>query len=118
MIFAREVSDSLTSLVKKIDAATASNSKAKMGSFVVFLNDSEELQKKAKDVADKEKVEKCVLSVDNPAGPKGYKVSKDAEVTVVLYTAHTVKANHTFGKGELDDKGIENRLVGIHAAHR
>ena len=64
-------------------------------------------------MADKEKVEKCVLSVDNPAGPKGYKVSKDAEVTVVLYTAHTVKANHAFGKGELDDKGIEKVLADV-----
>ena len=113
MIFARELSEPVANLIKKIDAATDEHSDAKMGSFVVFLNDSEDLQKKAKEVADKEKVEKCVLSVDNRAGPKGYKVSKDAEVTVVLYTAHTVKANHAFGKGELDDKGIEKVLADV-----
>ena len=39
MIFAREVSDPLTSLVKKIDEATAKNSSCRMGSFVVFLSD-------------------------------------------------------------------------------
>jgi len=39
MIFAREVSDSLTSLVKKLDEATAKNSKSRMGSFVIFLSD-------------------------------------------------------------------------------
>ena len=49
MIFAREVSDSLTSLVKKLDAATAKNSDAKMGSFVVFCNDDEDLKDKLKD---------------------------------------------------------------------
>ena len=48
-----------------------------------------------------------MLSIDNPAGPKGYKVSRDADVTVVLYTQHTVKANYAFGKGELKDKDIE-----------
>ena len=42
MIFAREVSKPLASLVKKIDAATVDNSKAKMGSFVVFLGDEDE----------------------------------------------------------------------------
>ena len=29
------------------------------------------------------------------------------EVTVVLYTKRTVKANHTFKKGELNDKAID-----------
>jgi hypothetical protein len=113
MIFARDLNEPVTNLIKKIDAATAEHSDAKMGSFVVFLNDSEELQKKAKEVADKEKIKKCVLSVDNPAGPKGYNVSKDAEVTVVLYTAHTVKANYAFSKGELDDKAIEKVLADV-----
>ena len=36
-----------------------------------------------------------------------YKVNKDADVTVVLYTQHMVKANHTFAKGELKDKDID-----------
>ena len=47
MIFARQISDNLTGLVKKIDAATAANSSAKMGSFVVFLNDDEDFPKRA-----------------------------------------------------------------------
>jgi hypothetical protein len=109
MIFAREVSDSLTSLVKKIDDATASNSKAKMGSFVVFLNDEEALPAKLKTLAEKEGLKKCVLSVDNgsPTGPKGYEIAKDAEVTVVLYNKRKVHANHAFKKGELNAKAIE-----------
>ena len=50
MIFAREVTDDLTSLVKKIDAATAENKSARMGSFVVFLSDDEGLEAKLKDL--------------------------------------------------------------------
>ena len=51
-----------------------------MGSFVVFLSDSEDLNAKLKELAEKEKINNTVLSIDNPAGPKGYKVSKDADV--------------------------------------
>src|SRR5215470_11164058 len=99
MIFAREVSDPLTSLVKKIDEATGKNSACKMGSFVVFLSDSEDLEKKLKDVAEAQKLEHTVLSIDNPAGPKGYDIPKEADVTVVLYTKRNVKVNHAFKKG-------------------
>ncbi len=106
MIFAREVSDSLTSLVKKIDAETAKNSKAKMGSFVVFLSDSEKLESQLKDLAKTEKVTKTIFSIDNVAGPMGYKVNKDADITVVLYNKRTVAANYAFKKGELNDAAI------------
>ncbi len=107
MIFAREISDSLTSLVKKIDEATARNSSCKMGSFVVFCSDEEGLEKKLKALAEKEKLKKIVLAVDNLAGPKGYNVARDADVTVVLYTKKNVKVNHAFKKGELKTADID-----------
>jgi hypothetical protein len=111
VIFAREVSDNLTSLVKKIDAATVKNSGCKMGSFVVFCNDEEGLAKKLKALAAKEGLKKTVLTVDNPAGPTDYEIAKDADVTVVLYTKRKVKANYAFKKGELKDADIE-KIVG------
>jgi hypothetical protein len=114
MIFAREVSDNLTSLVKKIDAATAKNSKARMGSFVVFCNDDEKLEEKLKDLAKKEKINKTVLTiVDRKAGPSGYDIDPKADVTVVLYVQRTVKANRAFKKGELKDKDIDAIVADI-----
>jgi hypothetical protein len=98
-------------LVKKIDAATAKNSDCRMGSFVVFLSDDEGLEKKLKDLAKKDKIDHTVLTIDNPAGPRGYGVAKDADVTVVLYTNRTVKANYAFKKGELKDADVE-KIVG------
>jgi hypothetical protein len=106
MVFAREVTAPLTSLVKKIDACTAKNSDCRMGSFVVFLNDDEGLEKKLKTLADKEKIKHTVLTIDNPTGPRGYNIAKDADVTIVLYTKRAVKANYAFKKGELKDKDI------------
>ena len=113
MIFAREVSDGLTSLVKKIDAATAENKKAKMGSFVVFLSDDENLADSLKALAEKTGIKSCVLSIDNPAGPKGYAVAKEADVTVVLYNKRKVMANHAFQKGQLNAAAIEKVLADI-----
>jgi hypothetical protein len=106
MIFARECSVGLTSLMKKIDECTTKNADRKMGSFVVFLSDSEELAKQLKGIAEKEGIKQTILAIDNPSGPQGYKVAKDADVTVVLYTDHVVKANHTFAKGELTEDAI------------
>ena len=113
MIFAREVSDSLTSLVKKIDAETVKNKGAKMGSFVVFLNDDEKLEDALKSLAAKEGIKSCVLSIDNPAGPKGYEVAKSADITVVLYNKRKVEANHSFKKGELTAKAIDAIIADV-----
>lgn len=110
MVFAREVTDSLTSLVKKIDEATEKNKDARMGSFVVFCNDEEGLRKKLEDLADKEKLKKTILTIDNPAGPEGYDIAKDADVTVLLYVGQTVKVNHAYKKGELNSREVDRIL--------
>ena len=107
IIFARHVTPELTRLIKRIDEATDKNKERSMGSFVVLLSDSDNLEKELKELAKKEKIQHCVLTIDNPEGPEGYSIAPEAEVTVVLYTKLTVKANHTFKKGGLNDKAIE-----------
>src|SRR4051812_22201550 len=107
MIFAREVTDSLTGLVKKIDKATAENRSARMGSFVVFLSTDEGLEQKLKDLAKKEGLKHTILTIDNPSGPPGYGIAKDADVTVVLYKRHKAAVNHAFKKGEFKDKDAD-----------
>jgi hypothetical protein len=111
MVFARETSPGLAKLVKKLDTCTAKNSGCSMGSFVVFLSDEEGLADKLKTMAKDEGLKNIVLAIDNPAGPQAYKVSKEADVTVVLYTDRVVKANYAFKKGEIKDTDIE-KIVG------
>jgi hypothetical protein len=113
MIFAREVSDPLTSLVKKLEAITADNQKAKMGSFVVFCSDDPGLEKQLKALAQKEDLRHVILSIDNPAGPKDFQVVEPADVTVVLYHDFKVKANHVYRKGEFKDKEIDKVLADL-----
>jgi hypothetical protein len=113
VIFAREVSDGLASLVKKIDEATTHNKDCRMGSFAVFLNDDESLEKRLKEFADKEKLEKLVLTIDNPAGPKAYKIAKEADITVLLYSKGEVKANYAFRKGEMKDEDVQKIVADL-----
>jgi hypothetical protein len=96
MIFARKVNDNLASLAKKLDTLAVANKKARMGSFFVFMSDDEGLEKQLKSLAEKQDLKKVVLTIDNPSGPKAYHVSKDAEVTVVLYDRRDVKVNHAY----------------------
>ena len=113
MIFAREVSPGLTQLLKKIDAETAKNKRARMGSFVVFLSDKEGLDSQLKSLADKEGLKNLILSIDNPAGPEKYMVSRDADVTVVLYSDHTVRSNFAYRAGQVNDQAVDQVVAAI-----
>jgi hypothetical protein len=97
----------LTSLVKKIDEATVKNKKKEMGSFVIFLDKSDEYEKKVKALGDKIALKETVLALDNPAGPKGYNIAKEADVTVLLYVDRKVKANFVYEKGKLTAADVE-----------
>jgi hypothetical protein len=107
MIFAREIGDRLTGLVKKLDEATGKNTECKMGSFVVFCSDDEALEKKLKELAEKEKLTHLVFVMEGAAGPVDYNVAKEADITVVLYVKHEVKANYAFKKGGMKEQDID-----------
>lgn len=108
MVFARCADCPMTvKLIKKLDAVAKANERAELGTFAVFLTDDEKTGEKLKALADKEGIKTLTLAVDNPAGPSGYKVQKDADVTVVLYNERTVKVNKAFKAGELKDADID-----------
>jgi len=108
VVFARTADDpNVTRLVKALDAATQQNAKCEMGSFVVYLSAEETLEPKLKELARKEGLKQIVLSIESPEGPAKYNISRDADVTVLLYKERTVKANYAFEKGKLDAKAIE-----------
>jgi hypothetical protein len=106
MIFAREISDPLTSLVKKVNEVSKDKG-LKMGNVVVFLSDDEALDKSVKELAEKEKLDKALLMKANPAGPEELNLSKDAAVTVVLYVNKTVKVNRAYKKGEFKAEEVD-----------
>jgi len=107
MVFATELTPAVKKLIAKLDDCTGKNSDCKMASFIVFCSDEEGLADQLKKVAKDAELKKTVLSIDNPAGPKGYHVNKEAGVTVILYKERTVKSNLAFKKGQFSEKDIE-----------
>jgi len=113
MVFAREVNPTVTKLIKELDATTAKNKSADMGSCVIFCSDAKELEKHLKTLVEKEKVQNCILAIDNPAGPEDYNIAKDADVTVLVYKERKVTANLAFKKGEMKDKDIQTVIAEV-----
>ena len=113
-IFARNADDpALQKLIAAVETATAKNEKAELNGFVVFCSDSDKLEGKLKAMAEKAKLKHVVLAIESNEGPEKYSISKDADVTVLLYKERTVVANHTFGKGKLTEKDVEKVTADI-----
>ena len=92
LIFAREVSDPLTSLVKTIDKQLQESSARrkggnKLGVHVVFCSDDPNLQQQLQNLIAKEGLKNIVisLSANKSQGPPRYRVAREAELTVVVY---------------------------------
>ena len=110
VVFARTGDDAMThKLLKALDAETVKHAKADMFSFAVFTGDKSVLEPQLKDAAKKADLKKIVLAIEDKEDPipTKYNLSKDADVTVILYVDRVVKANYSFGKGKLTDKDIE-----------
>jgi hypothetical protein len=108
-VFTRKLDDRVTSLVKKVDAEVAKNNDKRMKAFVVYLTDDpDKAEPQLKALADKNNITHVPLTIfDGPKGPPAYKLSGDAEVTVLMWVRSDVKVNHAFADGQLDTKAIE-----------
>ena len=61
-----------------------------------------------KELAEKEKISKTPLTVfQTSEGPDNYKISQDADITVLMWKGLKVKANHAFGKEKLSADDIK-----------
>jgi hypothetical protein len=107
-VFAREITDNLTSLVKQIDEKISANADKKMAGFVVLLTDDPDAaEPRLKELAEKRKIENTPLTVfDGVAGPENYKIDEKADVTVMMWVDGKVKVNRVFEKGKLDKQAI------------
>jgi hypothetical protein len=113
MIFARETSPQLNSLLKRIDAATAAHEDNSMGSCAIFCNDAQGLPGQLAQLAKESNLNHIILATFAGAGPPRYNIAPDADVTVLLYSRCTVKANHSFKRDELTEAGIQTILADL-----
>jgi hypothetical protein len=99
----------LTSLVKELNAAVIANKDKNLASFtVVITEDADKTEDQLKALAKDGNIDKVPLTIfEGKAGPPAYKISKDAEVTVLMWRDLKVRANHAFGKGQLNKEAIK-----------
>ena len=111
-MFARKTSEPLASLVKQIDKQIAENGRLK--SFVVLCggepgSSREELQK----LAHQNGIKSIPLTMyGEPGGPPDYELSRNADITILMWDHHKVKVNHAY-KGELTDKEVSAIVADI-----
>ncbi len=113
MIFARTVNAPLFTLLERLEAAVGQHEKAGLGAFAVILSEADGLEKQLRDEAEKHHLKQVLLAIDSPDGPDGYALAKDADVTVVLYVQHEVRANHALRRDQLDSKAIDRILADL-----
>lgn len=110
-IFTRSLDGHLASLVKKIDSQAGSykGGKKPLRSFVVYLTDDPDAAEgKLKEFATKNGIKNIPLTIfDGVSGPPKYKIAKEADLTVLLWKKQKVEANHAYGTGQFDAKGVE-----------
>lgn len=104
-VFARKTAEPFTSLVKKIDEKLGDD--PKLRAFVVVLSDQgEKTAAELKGLAAKAAIKHVPLTIhQDPAGLPDYELSRDADVTVVMWNHHRVKFSHAF-KGGLNDQNV------------
>ena len=114
-IFAREITDNLASLVKQLDKHVGNPTDEKNQSRALLVLLSENLEgdpAKLEALAKKHAILNTPLTIfDGPAGPPDYKIAKDADVTVVMWTEKKVQATHAFRKGGLNKAAVATVLA-------
>lgn len=116
-VFARTTDDNLASLAKKVEKQLATGRGLGMKGFLVILSDDATKSAAAlRKLAEKQGIKHMPLTVySKVAGPKKYKIAKDAEITVITWKKGKVMSNHSFAKGKLDKKGIATIAKSINA---
>jgi hypothetical protein len=108
-IFTRKMDAEVQALVDELDSVVGANGEKQMAAFVVVLSEDEEADSATLTKVAKEKsIEHTPLTIyEGVTGPPAYKIAKDADVTVLMWKGQTVKVNHAFAPGKLDEKAVK-----------
>ena len=119
VIFAREISDPLTSLVKQMDRqleeAARRVGQEHVGVFVVFCINDPQLGQRLQALASKEGIKHVVLCATNAPDPPRYRLAGEADLTALIYQGRNrkVAANFALLKGQLDEKRTQDILESL-----
>jgi len=105
MIFARETGGQVGDLIKKLDAAVASNQDHRLRGLLTLLGeDAGALKTRASELANQTSVQQVPIAIakESHTGPANYKLSPQVPVTVVLANDSQVVATHLLDSDQID----------------
>ncbi len=109
IVFARDIGGKVPELLQAIDKSVGENEESKLKGILTLLGeDAEALKDDAGKIAAKTqaKLVPVVVAEDSKTGPLNYKLSGDAEVTIVLAKDSQVVKTHTFDSANIDIQSI------------
>jgi hypothetical protein len=107
MVFARTVDANLTALIKQLDQRVAKENKEGIPlRAAVIVTSEDDVKKVLNELRTNEKIKNVILALDNPAGPQSYKLSKEAEVTALLFVRKGILANRAYKKTSFNEKSV------------
>jgi len=108
VVFARGLTDPLAKLTLQIDKALSEHKAAGLRAWVTFLHDDQpSFDAKVVKWSQDHAIRSVPLGVfEDAGGPPSYRLSREAEVTVLLFVQQQVVANFAFRAGELNEDRI------------
>jgi hypothetical protein len=108
-VFTRTVNDQLAKTIKELDGIVAKNEDKQMRAFVVVLaEDAEKIAPQLEKLAKDNGIKNVPLTIfEGESGPPEYNISKDADVTVLMWNKQSVKTNIVLAKGKLDESATK-----------
>ncbi|RCS46294.1 hypothetical protein DTL42_15075 [Bremerella cremea] len=112
VIFTREVDDSVTHLVQKIDQEVGEHADQKLSAFMVVLDkDTAKVEPELKRIQATQDIRNTPLTVyHNPEGPAGYTLSPSAKVQVMMWNKEGIKVNQPI-QGDLSQEAISQLVA-------
>jgi hypothetical protein len=113
VIFTKAITPEVAQLIKKIDTITAVNKAAGLGSFVVVCSDAAGTDQQIRSLAQQMGIQSTILTLYKTGGPEKYRLSPEADVTVLLYNHLAVKANHAYKNADLTEAACNAILTDL-----
>lgn len=103
-VFARTVNAETSKLIAAVDSVAAEKN---LKSFVVFVaDDPAPLETQLSKLATEKKIVTPLTTFQGSEGPDGYKLNKDADITVMMWVGGEVKANRAYATGKIDKAAL------------
>jgi hypothetical protein len=114
MVFARDTGGNVPDLLKAIEKSVGENEEAKLKGIMTLIgDDAAALKDDAGKIAERveAKLVPVVVAKETKTGPLSYRISEDADVTIVLAKDSQVVNTHTFDATKIDVKSVISEVT-------